>query len=178
MKKVKLYYLAVLVLVLGLGVAVFFFGGIGTPGFVIQPRLNVVSKMPTGLLPSPKPSTAIAKTCGITITAPAIGQKVSLGPSNTIVIQAMTKPEDGCAWTVFEAQAGLIKIYTKSKELVGKGVLATQGDWMTTSQVFSESIIELTKVLSSNTELFIEITEEDPSGEGMPDSLTIPVIVQ
>lgn len=132
---------------------------------------------PAGLLKSPEFKVELAKACGIVVNAPHINAKVHLGPNNNLNISVTTKPEKDCIWTVFEGQAGYIEIKTKDGDLVGTGILKTNGEWMTAEPVYSEASVSLTKKMPEGTELRIKITEENPSGEGVIDILEIPVTV-
>lgn len=86
------------------------------------------------------------------------------------------KAAPGCSWTVFEAQAGIVEIRDAQGLVIGQGTLTTQDEWMTSEPVNYAGSVALSVAPSGR--LTLVVTEENPSGEGTPDSVTLPLIAQ
>jgi hypothetical protein len=124
-----------------------------------------------------QPVTAVSH-CGLTINAP-LPQTVVSGPiSISAVVDNTNMDQLGCSWTVFEAQAGTIELKDSNGTLLGFGLLTTTSDWMTTAPVTYIGMVTPTAPIPSGTQLSLIFTEENPSGEGIPDTLTVPVTAQ
>jgi polyisoprenoid-binding protein YceI len=85
-----------------------------------------------------------------------------------------------CRWTVFEAQAASMEVKTASGEIVGRGLLTTSGDWMTTATTTFEGTIQIAPSASATPsgELTLILTEDDPSGMKTPQTITVPLSVK
>lgn len=115
--------------------------------------------------------------CGLTVTYPVEGAVVNF-PLTAIASVNNTNAEAlGCSWTAFEAAAGPVRVMSGITE-VGMGVLTTSEFWMTTNTVNYVGEISLTTDVPPGTPLTLVFTEDDPSGEGNVDSLSISVITQ
>ena len=115
--------------------------------------------------------------CGLTVNSPLGGSTISFPLAVSAVVDNTNASKLGCSWTVFEAQAGTVKVMNGTTE-VGHSVLATTSNWMTSGPVNYSSTITLSSQVSSGTPLTLVFEEENPSGEGTPDTLVIPIIAQ
>lgn len=115
--------------------------------------------------------------CGLTVSSPLSNTLVSFPLSVSAIVDNTDMTNLGCGWTVFEAQAGTIKVLDINNQVVGSGILTTTQDWMTTSPVAYTSTVTLTGVPASNN-LTLVFTEDDPSDMGNVDTLSVPVIKQ
>jgi hypothetical protein len=115
--------------------------------------------------------------CGLTVTYPVAGSTVNfpfiaIASVNNTNMQAL-----GCSWTTFEAAAGPVRVMSGITE-VGMGVLSTTEFWMTANSVNYLGEITLTSDVPPGTPLTLVFEEDNPSGEGTPDTLSIPIIAQ
>lgn len=115
--------------------------------------------------------------CGLTVSSPLSNTTVAFPLTMTAVVDNTNASELGCSWTVFEAQAGVVKVMNGVTE-VGMGLLMTASDWMTVSPVTYTANITLSSAVVSGTPLTLVIEEENPSGEGTPSTIVIPVVAQ
>lgn len=125
------------------------------------------------------PTSALVRTgCGadhLTVTSPVSGSVVG----QAIAVEAVVDNRDAntdCSWTVFEAQAGTIEVRDAQGAVLGQGLLTTEEEWMTSEPVRYTGSVALTAAPSGD--LTIVITEENPSGEGTPDTVAIPLVSQ
>jgi hypothetical protein len=98
--------------------------------------------------------------------------------SVTAVVDNTNMQALGCSWTVFEAQAGTIELKDGNGTVLGFGLLTTTQDWMTASPVTYTGQVTSNSVFAPGTPLTLVFTEENPSGDGIPDTLVVPVVVQ
>lgn len=135
---------------------------------IVEPTGNPQQPM----LPQPVSS------CGITILNPLPYTKINI----PITVEAIVDNSKAttCRWTVFEAQAGTVLVKTASGVDVGKGILMTDDNWMTTDPVLFEASITFTQPVPSGENLVFIITEDDPSGgaEGTAEVVSISVVTQ
>lgn len=113
--------------------------------------------------------------CGLEVLSPLANTAVSFPLLVNAIVDNTNTEELGCSWVVFEAQAGIVKVMNGATE-VGMGILSTTEDWMTSSPVNYSGSVSLSAPVASGTPLTLLFEEENPSGEGIPDTLTIPVI--
>lgn len=106
----------------------------------------------------------------LTIAEPQAGESISFPFTVTGAVDNRKNKE--CSWGVFEAQAGTIVVKDENGEIVGTGILETKGEWMTEGPVQVEGTVTATKPTTSKT-LNLIVTEEDPSGLGEVQQLTI-----
>lgn len=124
------------------------------------------------------PAAILRAGCGaeyLSVETPVAGGAVS----QTIEVKATVdnrKATPQCSWTVFEAQAGVVQIRDAQGAVLGQGMLTTQDDWMTSEPVHYTGSVVLSATPSGNVTLVV--TEENPSGEGTPDSVTLPLVAQ
>jgi hypothetical protein len=128
----------------------------------------------------PDEQTVALSHCGLTVNSPLGGGLVSsTAPiSVTAVVDNTNMQALGCSWTVFEAQAGTIELKDGNGTVLGFGLLTTTQDWMTASPVTYTGQVTSNSVFAPGTPLTLVFTEENPSGDGIPDTLVVPVVVQ
>ena len=114
--------------------------------------------------------------CGLTITSPAPGSRVSfpLGVSGKIDNMAAT---DGCTWNMFEGMAGTVSVSDSSGVHATVG-LAVAGDWTGNVPVTFSGVLNPPTTFTSGTILTLTFTEEDPSGQSLGSSFSYQVIAQ
>jgi len=112
---------------------------------------------------------------GIKIVSPTIDEETSF----PIYVEAVVDNtgQDACRWTVFEAQAGVVKAYDEAGSLIASGVFKTVEDWMTDGPVTYKAILNLEKGPVSK-ELKIIVTEENPSGLGKDQKIEFKAILK
>ncbi len=138
-------------------------------GLYLTKRGNVEkAPVPISSTPSPSPASCTA----LTLNSPSSNQKISSPLSVTVTVD---NTNTDCHWTVFEAQAGSMKLLDEEGTVIGEGVLTTEEDWMTDQPVQYKGTITFTKTPMGK-KLELQIHEENPSGK--PDSkiLTYPFI--
>lgn len=112
--------------------------------------------------------------CGIIVSDPTPDSVVAFPLTIKTIVDNTDMETRGCAWTVFEAQAGTVKVLDSTNTEVGMGILTTTEDWMTTSAVHYSSQVSLVGTPSGkNLKLVFE--EENPSAEGTPDTFIMNV---
>lgn len=126
---------------------------------------------------SPSPALPVVTTVGctskaLTVLEPAANANVDL--PLTVKVRVHNAEHPDCMWTVFEAQAGTMRLLDAEGVTVGTGTLTTTDDWMTTGPVeFTGTIPALSLVSGAAT---LVITEENPSGEGTPQEVSVPLL--
>ncbi len=114
--------------------------------------------------------------CGLTVNSPLAGSTVSFPLSVSATVDNTQSQSLGCSWTVFEAQAGSVTVKDANGNVLGQSYLKTTGNWMTTGPVvFTATIATLTNP-SYTGPLTIVFEEEDVSGQGNPDTLSVNVM--
>jgi len=126
------------------------------------PRSPILSNSPT-ILPS---------TCNaLTLVSPIVNQTVKTPLLVSVVIDNTDK---NCHWTVFEAQAGMMKLTDETKSVIGTGILSTKESWMTDQPVTYSGTIIFDKKPEGKT-LDLQIQEENPSGKPGAQTLSFPL---
>ena len=128
---------------------------------------------------------ALAENCGLFVDSPKEGEAVSFPLTLTGRVDNTDAEARGCAWTLFEGQAGTAALSYETKDgwslpVDTKPVMVT-GDWMTTGPV----PFTVTLNFNNSTEQFpagyhfkVVFTEENPSGEGKVDTVEVPVVLK
>ncbi len=117
--------------------------------------------------------------CGIVVKSPTIGEKFDVIKKVSVVVDNSKRVELGCGWTVFEGQAGTFKIVDSQGNEVSSGILKVQEgiEWMTSLPVMYEAEAPISKdekdIAKGIGKLII--TEDDPSGEKILQTIEIPV---
>ena len=126
-------------------------------------------------------TTAPAYKCGLTVTSPLPNSTVSFPLTVTGVINNPAAT-DGCTWTMFEGQAGNIVLSDQTTFYSVPSGSATPvsvtGDWMANVPVSFSTTLTPVTTIPSGTQLSITFNEEDPSGQGLAQTLVVPVIAQ
>ncbi len=120
--------------------------------------------------------TTTSKRCGLTVSSPLSNTAVTAPVAVTAIVNN-SNPQ-GCTWTVFEAQAGSVALIDSSGNTIGTSVLSTSDDWMTSGPVPYTASITPTRALISGEALSLVFTEEDVSGMGNVDTLSVPLVAQ
>ncbi len=135
-----------------------------------------------------------AQKCGMKILFPTIGTTASFPLPVKGVVDNRNRSALGCSWTIFEAQAGTIRVFANINNLGWKEVgywadnssgavaaavpLMTTGDWMTELPVDVAATVWLDPkagAIPAGTPMKLVIEEEDPSGLG-PEILEVPFV--
>ena len=133
---------------------------------------------PVAEKPTPKPQGPQATYVGctpkaMTILEPVPGATVTLPFTVKARVHNAERPD--CPWTVFEAQAASMRLLDTNGATVGTGILMTSQDWMTDGSIEFTGDIPAIAVVQGQATLII--TEENPSGEGTPEEIMIPLVV-
>jgi len=117
--------------------------------------------------------------CGIIVKSPTVGEKFDGIKKVSVVVDNSKRVELGCGWTVFEGQAGTFKIIDSQGGEVSNGILKVEEgvEWITSSPVTYEGEVLLSKDekgIAKGIGTLI-ITEDDPSGEKIPQTIEIPI---
>lgn len=128
-------------------------------------------------------ATVLAANCGLTVESPKIGANVSFPITVKGTVNNTNAEAAGCAWTMFEGQAGVATLHYETKDGFSLPVDTkpiTVANWMTTSTTFSFTLNFDNSILQlpSGYNFKIVMTEENPSGEGMVDTVEVPVVLQ
>lgn len=117
--------------------------------------------------------------CGIVVKSPTIGEKFDVIKKVSVVVDNSKRIELGCGWTVFEGQAGTFKIIDSQDNEVANGILKVQEgiEWMTSLPVMYEAEVLISKDEKDIAKGIgkLTITEDDPSGEKILQTIEIPV---
>jgi hypothetical protein len=111
----------------------------------------------------------------ISVLSPLPGSTHTFPLMVSVLVENDKNPD--CAWTLFEAQAGLVQLYDRTGAEVGSAPLTTTQNWMTTGPVGFTALIDTAMVVPPG-EARIVITEEDPSGMGDVQTIEIPFTLQ
>ncbi len=145
---------------------------VAIPTISKQRRLRVVMQGDTYVF-SGVP--AMATTCDsedITVQTPASNSTISFPLTVTAVVD--NTQGTTCTWTVFEAQAGLVELKNNANVVVVSVPLMTAANWMTATPVTYTATLQPSPVPPPGPYALV-ITEENPSGEGTPGVVSIPV---
>lgn len=146
---------------------------------------TVTQPAPIPTVPTPKsPAVSVAGVshCGMTITAPAANASVSFPVNVSGVIDNTKASTLGCSWQMFEGQAGTAQLYYLG---------SAAGDWYTLNNPVVVPVSNWTSAgpvpfsvavnfhdgglgLLPGTKMKIVFTEENASGSGTVDTLTLP----
>ena len=111
----------------------------------------------------------------ISIQQPVLGATVKMPFDVKVEIHNAAHPN--CRWTMFEGQAGSLILQDDKGTILGRGILATQEDWMTDEKVGFEGSVHATPGMTVQGNLTLVISEEDPSGEKESQAVMIPLTV-
>jgi hypothetical protein len=121
--------------------------------------------------------------CGLSITSHNINGKAGLQKPITIsgIIDNTNYAEKGCAWQMFEGQAGTAQAFVfvdNSWKPISKLIPIPVSNWMTTKTTFTVelSIDTSTMNITTGTPLKVVFIEENASGEPPVDTYTLPLV--
>ena len=125
----------------------------------------------------------IASNCGITVDSPKIGENVSFPLTVTGRIDNTKAEKIGCSWTMFEGQAGVATLHYENKDGYSLPIdtkPAMVANWMSATTTFSVTLDFNNQALQlpSGYNMKVLITEENPSGEGIPSVVEVPIVLQ
>lgn len=116
--------------------------------------------------------------CGLKVTSLTPNEKVNFPLTISGVVDNSNAKNLGCSWQMFEGQAGVAKLYFYNNgvwNIINSGVPIEVIDWMATTTNFSFVLDENVSV-SSDSLMKVTFVEENPSGQGLADTLEIPII--
>lgn len=117
--------------------------------------------------------------CGLTVINVLPYTTHTLPLEITAIVNNTHRETLGCSWTVFEGQAGTIQIQKENGENIGEPLLLTtkSTSWMTDESSIYSTILE-TLPDEFKGKINIIITEDNPSGEGTPKKIIVPVTIK
>lgn len=138
-------------------------------------------------------ATRYAQKCGLKVMFPTIGTTVSFPLPVKGIVDNRNYNSIGCAWGVFEGQAGDATLYANVKNTGWKKVgqwkqggqaydsqpLMLNGDWMTIGPIPFDLLVNIDPKFANmpkGTPLKIVFEEDDPSGKGQRDMLELPFV--
>jgi hypothetical protein len=163
----SLVYLALLVVAL-VGLFLFF-----KPISKDQDFITIVDEHLTPSVPTVV-DTPITEKCGAQLVSPKPNEVVY----ESILVELIVAHPAGasCNWVVFEGLGGRVELLDEDGTVIGSALLETIEEWMTTEPVLFTGTLSVKEINSAN--LQIRVTEDDPSGMGIVDTITIPVIFE
>lgn len=124
---------------------------------------------------------ALPSHCGLTIDSPASGATVSFPLTIQWTVDNTQAQGLGCSWTMFEAQAGVARLYADINDpAIGNPVLMQVPNWMTNGPVSFSIVIPFDNSnagFPSGTPMQVVFEEESPSGAAS-DTLVLPIVLQ
>lgn len=138
-------------------------------GLYLSRKVNLNNTVTS--VPSPLPSPTAAQCTALRLDSPQVNEEVSSPLSVTVTVDNRNKD---CRWTVFEAQAGTLQLLDEDKTVIGKGVLTTSDDWMTSEPVTYNGTITFDRAPTGK-KLELQVIEENPSGKPDSQILTFPL---
>jgi len=126
---------------------------------------------------------SFASNCGLIVETPMVNEEVSFPLAVTGKVNNTDAKVSGCSWTMFEGQAGVATLHYEIKDGWSLPVATqpiTVANWMSTSTTFSFQLNFDNKTLQlpAGFNFKIILTEENPSGEGIPDTVEVPVVLK
>ena len=113
--------------------------------------------------------------CGFTVNSPLPGSIVTFPLFINAVVDNINSKTLGCSWTVFEAQAGGVVVKDSTGAILATSTMNTTEDWTTSNPVTYTSTIPTLSNPSYAGPLTIVFTEDNPSGNPNPDTLSVSV---
>lgn len=138
-----------------------------------QDFITVVDEHLTPSVPTVA-DTPITEKCGAQLVSPKPNEIVH----ESILVELVVAHPAGasCNWVVFEGQGGTVELIDEDGLVIATALLETIEEWMTTEPVLFTGTLSVKEINSAK--LKIKITEDDPSGIGIVDTITIPVIFE
>lgn len=130
----------------------------------------------------PAPRKISSSRCGMAVISPEMNSVVSFPLNISVIVDNSNSATLGCAWTVFEGQAGVVSLIDSNNNVLGSNFLSTSNqNWMENLiaglPVSFATTLNLTAQPTAEN-LSLVFTEDNPSGQGTPDSLILPVLIQ
>ena len=118
------------------------------------------------------PSVTPPASCSaVTVLSPKPNQSITTPLNVQIVVD--NRGMD-CHWTVFEGQAGTMELKDEQGNVLGKGILSTTENWMTTDPV--RFIGDISATIPKNiSRITLYLYEENPGGNTDTATITIPL---
>ncbi|MFZ2205157.1 MAG: hypothetical protein WAV23_01025 [Minisyncoccia bacterium] len=135
---------------------------------------------------TPSTQESVVSHCGMTINSPSLNSVIHSNVPVVIsgVIDNTNTQTEGCSWTLFEGEAGTAQLWHKDGGIwgtIGPVKIIPVTNWMTTGPVpftISLGFDNTNPGFVSGMPMKVVFTEENPSGEGVADSLEFPLIFQ
>ncbi len=126
---------------------------------------------------------SFASNCGLLVEKPMANATVSFPLTVTGRVDNTDREQAGCFWIMFEGQAGVATLHYETKDGWSLPVATTPitvDNWMSTSTAFAFTVDFDNSMLQlpSGYNFKIILTEENPSGEGTPDVVEVPVVLE
>lgn len=163
----SLVYIALLIVAL-VGLFLFFKPISNDHGFVAVVDEHLTPTVPSFVEGS------ITEKCGAQLISPKPNEVVH----ESIQVELVVAHPAGasCNWVVFEGLGGRVELIDEDGLVIATALLETTEEWMTTEPVLFTGSLSVKEINSAN--LQIRVTEDDPSGMGIVDTITIPVIFE
>ncbi len=135
---------------------------------------------PTTTPPTPKP-VATNSSCGLTITSHKPNDRVDFPLTLSGKIDNSNATKLGCAWTMFEGQAGMAQLYYYTKnswQKLGEPAVIKVANWMTPTTTFTTTLNfeKLGVSLEAGVPIKVILTEDNASGEPPIDTFSFQLI--
>lgn len=135
------------------------------------------------VVPQPEIGTEFISKCGFTIDSPSADAAVSFPVTITGTIDNTEAETTGCSWIMSEGQAGLATLHYETKEgwslpVDSKPVMVE--NWMSLTSPFTVTLNfdNSKEQLPAGYNFKVIFTEENPSGEGTPDTAELPLTLK
>lgn len=145
---------------------------VSIPTISKQRRLRVVQQGGVYVFSGLPVTATTCDTEDIAVQAPVANSTVTFPLTVTAVVD--NTQGTTCTWTVFEAQAGLVELKNGANVVVASAPLMTAANWMVSTPVTYTATLQPSPLPPAGAYTLV-ITEENPSGEGTPGVVTIPV---
>ena len=148
---------------------------------VISTTTTPSTPKPTTQTPQPTTSVATNSSCGLTITSHKPNDRVDFPLTLSGKIDNTNAKKLGCAWTMFEGQAGMAQLYYYTKnswQKLGEAAPIKVANWMTNSTTFTTTLNfeKLGVSLQAGSPIKVILTEDNASGEPPIDTFSFQLI--
>ncbi len=128
---------------------------------------DLESSAPDGVVTPATPPTI----CNVYITQPQVGATV---PNSFVISGYVDNIQNGCRWTIFEANAGYVEVYDENGNLLGDyAILQSVGEWMQTPSYF-QTLLTLSEV--PETQWGYIRFYENVADDSTPDVFDFPIV--
>jgi len=161
---------------------IFIAGAAGGVWFFFMNRSNNSAR----ILPTTTPVVLSSSYCGLIIDGPNPNSINAFPLTIHGAVNNNNATALGCSWTMFEGQAGTAQLYywdqgTNNWVATGTPSVIPVTNWMSLGPVPFVVIVNFNNGglgLNSGNLMKVTFTEENPSGEGTPDSYDLPLVLQ